>query len=363
MVQVLPRVTSFGEEIGRAIGAGAGQGLESALASKKLSKQMEQENRSAEKLGINLRGITNEKARAKAFEAAFKRQQEEQFLEKFFPQDRAEQENIQPSLQEEVVEERPKKRSGKMTAFQKGVLAESHPALVKSLQAEEDREQRENAQRSQETQSMKQDIVTKANSARKGIQNKKSLLNIIKTGNIDDPTYAALAQSLPLNLGKRLLSDETVAYKAGLVEEFGDLRNIFQGQTRVKEIELLEEKIADIYLNDSQKEMMLNARIDALQADIIKEEAASEVEEKYPGLGLFAFNRKVNELMEKKMGPLLDRVLDQAKFVMDQAEKRKNIPLDANNPEDKPILMQILKEAKGDKQKARDLAKKKGYQF
>jgi len=145
----------------------------------------------------------------------------------------------------------------------------------------------------QETLPVRVDIANKANSARKGIQNKTNLLNIIDQGNLDDPTWAIIADNLPLNLGKRLLSEDSVVYKSALVDEFSDLRNIFQGQTRVKEIELLQEKLADLYLTDQQKKSILKSRINALQTDVIREEAAAEVEKKYPKIGILEFSKKV----------------------------------------------------------------------
>jgi hypothetical protein len=215
----------------------------------------------------------------------------------------------------------------------------------------------------QETIKLRQEIADKANSAREGIRNKNHLIDIINTGKIDDPTFATLSSILPYNLGKRMLSNETVEYKSGLVDEFKDLRNVFSGATRVKEIDLMEEKIADIYLTDEQKKAILKSRINALQLDIIREEAAAEVEEKFPELGALQFSRKVDEIARPKMNSLFDRVLDEQKTIIKQAEKRKETALNPNDPEDYSILKQILKEANGNKEEARKIAKKKGYKF
>ena len=214
-----------------------------------------------------------------------------------------------------------------------------------------------------ETVPLRKEFSDKGEAARQGIQNKQRLLDLIKTGKIDDPTWAALAQHVPLNLGKRLLSNETVEYKAGLVDEFKDLRNIFQGQTRIKEIELLEDKIADIYLTDDQKEAVLNSRMEALKADIIREEAAAEVEENHPNLGVLQFRKKVEELAKPKLEKLFNKILDDQKAVINSAEKRKSLPLDPNDPDDLKIMQEILKEVGGDKNKAWKLAKEKGYKF
>ncbi len=216
----------------------------------------------------------------------------------------------------------------------------------------------------QETLPIRTKLAEKAMTARKGIQNKEQMMSLIETGNLDDPTFAALAEAMPLNLGKRMLSPETVEYKAGIVEEFGDLRNIFQGQTRMKEIELLENKVADIYLTDEQKKTILKSRINALKSDIILAEAASELENK-EDLGVLQFNTELEKKAQPKMEALFNSILDEQKAVIDAAERRKNskLPLDPEDPDDNQILMQILKEAGGDKMEARKIAKAKGYSF
>jgi hypothetical protein len=213
-----------------------------------------------------------------------------------------------------------------------------------------------------ETLPIRQDLAKKAEASRKGIQNKEQLLNIIRRGNINDPTYAALAEALPLNLGKRLLSNDTTEYKAGLVEEFTDLRNIFQGQTRIKEIDLLENKIADLYLNDEQKESVIKSRLNALKADLIRAEAAAELEDR-EDLGVLQFEKEVEKIAKPRLDGLFNSILDEQKSIIDSAERKKGIALDPNDPDDKQILMQILQEAKGDKVKARKIATEKGYKF
>ncbi len=158
-----------------------------------------------------------------------------------------------------------------------------------------------------------------------------------------------------------MLSDDTVTYKSGLIDEFGDLRNIFQGQTRLKEIELLEEKIPDLYLTDSQKEAILNSRINASKRDIIYAQAAREIEDE--PLGILAYQQRLDEIASPKMKALFDQILDEQKSIIQNAENRKKVGLDLNDPEDLQIIDQILKEAGGDPYKAKKLAEKKGYKL
>ncbi|MEO8253191.1 MAG: hypothetical protein ABI554_02305 [Flavobacterium sp.] len=78
MVQVLPKVTSFGEEFGRAIGQGAGQGLESGLASRQKMKEMAEENREILKsTGIDLSPYKTQETREAAFKSELQRRNTE----------------------------------------------------------------------------------------------------------------------------------------------------------------------------------------------------------------------------------------------------------------------------------------------
>jgi Skp family chaperone for outer membrane proteins len=275
---------------------------------------------------------------------------------------------IQLSMQE-VVSNNPNSTSDQLAIeFDKAGIPRIHSNLFIENRRRQEESQQQRSSRLEETirketLPIKQQIVEKAQSARETIRNKESLSALIDTGNIDDPTFAIFATSLPLNLGERLLSDETVQYRGALVDEFKDLRNIFKGQTRVAELDILQKKLPDIYLTDSQKKAILKSRINALNADLIREEAAAEAELKYPDLGILQFQKKVEEIAKPKLKSLLNDMIADTKHVFDQAERRKSRPLDPNDPDDKEILIQFIKESNGDKNAARKKAKKLGYKF
>lgn len=246
-----------------------------------------------------------------------------------------------------------------------GVKGYSEPAkaLLKQRQEEEKQTRADIRQSRQESADYKKELAFKADNARIGIENKKNLMEIIDRGNLDDPTYAAIAINLPYNLGERMLSDDTAEYRAATVEEFKDLRNIFKGQTRVAELEILEKKIADVYLTDSQKKAILKSRMKALEADVLNADAAAEIEAEFPNIGILAFQKKVAERQQEKKKALFGAVLDEQKAILSEAESRKGRKLDRRNPEDMEIAEQIIKEAGGSRAKARELAKDKGYVF
>lgn len=210
---------------------------------------------------------------------------------------------------------------------------------------------------------IKQKIAEKANAAEDAIKRKEELLKQINTGNLNDPTYAAVLESLPLKLGERFLSDDTVSYRSSLIDEFGDLRQLFQGQTRTKELDILEKKMPGIYLTDSQKKKIIEARINSLEADVLKAQVAAEVEDEKPGLGILQFEREVNKKLRPLLKELSERTIGEISDVIDEAEKHKSYELDINRPEDNQVMRQILKEANGNPDKALKIAKEKGYKI
>ena len=242
-------------------------------------------------------------------------------------------------------------------------VSEPAKAELKNIETDEKLERADNRELRKETLPLKQELINRANLSRESIRNKSHLIDLIETGNINDPTFAIFAESLPYNLGKRMLSNETVEYKGGLVDEFADLKNIFKGATRVKEVEIYENKLADLYLTDSQKKAILKSRINTAKIDLIREEAAQKVEEKFPNISALQFSRKVDEIAKPQINALFNTIWDEQKSIFDQAESRKGMPLDFDDPDDKQILSQIMKEAGGDRNKAREIAKKKGYKI
>jgi hypothetical protein len=204
-------------------------------------------------------------------------------------------------------------------------------------------------------------IIEQADLSRESIRNKEKLIDLIDKGDINDPTFAIFAEGLPFNIGKRLLSEDTVVYKGGLVDEFSDLKNIFKGPARVKEIELYENKLADLYLTDGQKKAILKSRIDMSRVNLLREEAAAEVEKEKPNTTPLEFNKLVNEKTQPKLKSLYENVWGQQKSIIDDAERRRKLPIDINDPQDKQVVAQIMKEANGDWIKATKIAKEKGY--
>jgi|SRR5271166_1129977 len=370
MVQILPRNPSFGEALGRGLGGGVSQGLEEAF--KLAMQQKEYQRQFSEKLGLQAAKQESDIGKID-YQERLKHQLKQQL-----------QQEKQTYLNEILGGKSSKTGEGtedqRSSEFDPTNISDEDIARItaqdanigRSLQHSKDvglREKREETKLKQkkqeilrkETLPIRSQISERADSARRGIENKEKQISLIETGNINDPTYATILEALPLKFGERFLSPETVQYKAGLVQGYGDLKNIFSGATRVKEVEILEQKIPDLYLTDQQKKAILKSSIDAQKVDILREEAAAEIEAEGKDIGVLQFRKEVEKRAKPKLDALFNKILDEQKSIIKDAENRKKIPLDPTDPEDKQIALQIMQEAGGNRTKARELAKKKGY--
>lgn len=409
MVTILPANPSFSAQIGRNFGTGFGSEVAKAPGAYFEKKRIEKENAFLnEKYGIDVSDL-NGKNREKFIEMALQAKNQKDLQQQKHTQDLAYSSqqsmndfNKANQLQEEKFKLKGKEQVGKQDFLNnlfknKGSTAPNNeisqefdptnisdediaiassmdPNLGRSLQHSKDvglRENRANLTAKEkkdaalraETLPVRKEISDRAEVSRRGIENKEKQLSLIDTGNINDPTFATILEAIPLKFGERFLSPETVEYKAGLVHGYGDLKTLFSGATRVKEVEILENKIADLYLTDQQKKAILKSAIDVQKADIIREEAAAELEEEGKNFGILQFRKEVDKRAKPKLEALFNKILDEQKAIIQDSENHKKLPLQYDDPQDRMILQQIMKEAGGDRSKARKIAKQKGYEI
>lgn len=204
-----------------------------------------------------------------------------------------------------------------------------------------------------ETADYRKNLAERSDAAGKAISNKERLLELVKTGNLDDPTYANIAQLIPYNFGKRLLSPETSEYKSALFDEYAAIKNTFSGATRVEEIKIFTDKLADTYLTDTQKERILKAGIKTLEADVIKADIAADIEKEMPGIGILQFTKEVERRSKGRLQKIVNEIAKEYESVLEDSKKN------ASEQE----LRDILKEAGGDPKKATEIATKRGLNF
>lgn len=206
------------------------------------------------------------------------------------------------------------------------------------------------------------DLANRATSARRAMEDRVEQERLIDTGKLDDPMFAAIMEAMPFNLGKQFLSPETVEYKSALVRGYGELKNIFTGTTRVKEIEIMEGKIADIYLTNQQKKSIIKSMNKASQADMIREEIAAKLESEGKPLSRLVFQREVEKRAKPQLDALFNKIIDEQQAVIKDAQNTKKIKLSIDNPEDLEIIDQFLAES-DNWEEAMEKAKKKGYSW
>ncbi len=384
MPQILQRLRSTGEKFADAVNQG-GQALSQGLTERyaqqaqqqQAQQQIQQENAALKQLtGQDFSGVQDPKIRQQAVGELLKRQGKEQiqgqkqnYLEKLFGGQSQGNQQTSPDAQESSAGNfDPRKISDedivKATAIDPTIgreLRAAKDSALKEKRHKEDVQIRKDERKAAETIPMKQKIAEDAQSALQSIQNKQKQLEMVDSGELNDPTFATAMDLIPGKLGRRFLSPKTVEYKASLVDEYKDLRAIFQGQTRVKEIELLEDKIADTYYTDEQKKAIIKARINSSETSLIKAEVAAEIDQEKPNLGILEFTKELNKRMKPRLEKSANQLIDALKNTQNEAEVIKSRPLDVGNPQDAQIMKQILDEAAGDVSKAYKIAEKKGY--
>jgi hypothetical protein len=408
MVQVIDRGPSFGGNLGQALGNLGGGLIAGQFENRRQEKEQQRQQQNRQQEASHLQSIfqkaeqgSDPQSLAQAIFAApispemkklgidyLQNQQKMQLsqqkesnrqssLSSILGLGQPGQQQVQPQGQQngtQPQQQAPQFDPSKFTDAQIAAVAIHDPQYAKVLQAQKDASERRENERSKaqekklaavrsETAPVRKEIADKARIAVESIKNKEQLLDIIDRGNLNDPTFAATLEALPFNYGKRLLHPDTVEYKAGLIEEFGDLKNIFQGQTRISEIKLFEQKLADLYLTDEQKKRILKARVKAEESHLARAEAAAEVEQEHPDFGVLKFSKEVERRTKEKQRILANQVFDDIKNTLNEAQTIKERTLDFDNPEDYALGVQILREAKNDIQKAIKIAERKGYKF
>jgi hypothetical protein len=294
MVQIIPEVPSFGAQFARSLGGGLSKGIESATDY-------------ASKLGID-----------KA-----KQQQKLKLLTALLGEDFSAGMDAQSEVGHQLRggDASSQQNTSGMSSQKRNLAAFAiDPEVGNFLQQQDiadqkaEREEKRAAEKitsqaKKETLPLRKEFTDKAKYARQGIENKKTMLELLKRGKIDDPLTVEASKYLPGAIGNKLLSPDTQLYKTGLFDEFGVLKTMFPGQIRVKEIELLEDKLATLDKSHEAKAKILETGLLKLDRDIIMAKAAREVEKEYPNAGLLEFESLVSEKAQPEIDKLFDKIV------------------------------------------------------
>lgn len=153
-------------------------------------------------------------------------------------------------------------------------------------------------------------------------------------------------------IGKSLESGETGKFRALSKKLLDEMKDIFGGQIRVKELEVFLSMLPEI---GKSKEANL-ATIDVLQrlstASTMFYDTAQEIIQDNGG----KIPHNLADQVQKQLKPVMTDLANSITKTTSKFEKE-------NKKLTKDIASQILKEAKGDKELARKIAKQRGYKF
>lgn len=200
------------------------------------------------------------------------------------------------------------------------------------------------------TEKQRLEYANKGKYARQGINNKKQQIALLKTGKIDTPTKTYIAGLLPGAIGNQVLSPETQLYRAGLFEEFGVLKSMFPGQIRVKEIELLEDKLATLDKSHAAKEKILENGVLKLEQDVILAKHAAKIEKERPEAGIGELDQLIFDSAKDDLDQLYDKIIKGYENIYIDYAKPQTTFVDQNGLEYKNVpkkdLRKFLEEAK-----------------
>jgi hypothetical protein len=384
MVIMLPRRQSFGEKLGNSLGAGITKGFEKASERKRLAGESKNLSKVAAQLtgqkeedlsGLppdTLKEIITESHKQQAKFGAQKKMFSELGLsEDFGGQESQEKPQMEPERSDTRLTPEgdidvgtvkiPTKRLIPETKIAKAAMI--NPAVADKMQKhndnimqqqrhEESLNQKEVAASRKETMSLRKEFVDKAKYAKDAIKNKGNQLKLIRKGNVDSPERVFFASLLPGALGNKLLSADTQLYRAGLFEEFGVLKSMFPGQIRVKEIELLEDKLASLEKSDEAKEKILETGMEKLKIPIIKERAAQRVEKENPKATILEFEKLVDEYSHDELEKAYDEISKSYDKIYFEYAPDKNTLIDKDGHIYKDIPKNLLRQfyEEGDKE-------------
>lgn len=324
MTILLPAVERK-KTLGQKLSQGLGRGLDIASQFAQESQQnklMQQENEAVKKMGFDLTGISDPKSRQEAFKQIAKYTAQKNMINELNLGGGENSPEMPPSDQINAQGETeignvkiptliPESKIRDMAFINPAVAdkMQKHNDNVRSEQRHrEGLEQKEIASARKETTPIRKEYADKAKYAKEAIKNKEQQLNLIKKGNVDSPERVFFASLLPGALGNKLLSSDTQLYRAGLFEEFGVLKSMFPGQIRVKEIELLEDKLASLEKSDEAKQKILETGIAKLEIPKIKAKAAQRVEKEHPKATLLEFEELVDRYAQDDLEKAYDNI-------------------------------------------------------
>lgn len=391
MVQIIPREPSFAERIGGGLGAGIGGSL-SQIPEEIMGRRERQQL--SQLLGQDVSKIRNPELMKEFVHMGLLKKQKEQELasqlgtdkesvsaiEKFFGPNAAElypylteggktelmrslflgkergidtnriiseymkehPEQIQSQVVSEIGEEEPSVPEGLSFKAQEELRKEKIGKSEKYL--EEAREKYQRAQQFKPVFAELRDTIT---------QGGADAFSGGNLANIGSKMGGFLGGTLE-SIGKALESGETGKFKALSKRLLDEMKDIFGGQIRVKELEVFLSMLPEIGKSKEANMASLDVLERLSEASSMFYETAQEIIQENNG----KIPTNLADRVQKKLGPVMSDIANQINFTTKGFEKSAK-----GKPLTQDIAKQLLQEAGGDRELARKLAKQRGYKF
>lgn len=154
-------------------------------------------------------------------------------------------------------------------------------------------------------------------------------------------------------LGKANESGETGKFRALSKKLLDEMKDIFGGQIRVKELEVFLSMLPDIGKNREANLASIDVLEKMSQASTMFYDTAQEIIQKNNG----KIPRNLAEQVQKQLKPVLTDLASNISKTTKSFDKKSSKKIS------KDVANQILKEAQGDKELARKIARERGYVF
>jgi len=271
---------------------------------------------------------------------------------------------------EEEIENAPHERSqkgldwGTMDPAQKALFAYKFPQVAKQLQSDFEHREKTTEKEQEEPKKYLKEIREKYGRAQSFKPVFSELRDTIEKGGADAFTAGNLSEigtkiggfsGTTINaIGKSLESGDTARFRALSKRLLDEMKDIFGGQIRVKELEVFLSMLPEI---GKSKEANLSS-VDALEriseASTMFYETAQDIIQKNDG----KIPKNLADQVQEKLSPVLKDLASDIKNTTKEFTKSSQGKVLSKNE-----AMKILQEAQGDKQLARKIAQERGYKL
>lgn len=213
------------------------------------------------------------------------------------------------------------------------------PNFAKLLQGQLEENKKETADR-------RKGIASSLQSANELDRTFKTMLERNKKGELGAPVRNRIADLLGM---PGLLTTDAQAYNALMFDMFKDLRNTFQGQTRVKEIELLEAKLPTLLNTKEGRKSIIDARLKMNEIRRIEAQEAARIQNEFGYVDIGTLEALLQERVSEKAGNDIDGIFDRLDAI---ANKGKELPFPrGKGAEEKVSPTQVETRSKGNQEK------------